>query len=249
MYALDEVGNVIDYVTTIEPARDLRNAAEPDVAVVPTSRSGSSDLRYALETVSHIARTNADAMRSVAESQAEWIKAISSARGFFRNAPPQLAVPTEFHGEDEVSEHEEFDLKTSWVEKLQPVIGMVVQQIVAALMAPKTGDGGAKLQLADLLDWRRAAAKRELPPEVDGPNTAVDPVALQTALASKAIAMSSHLEPAEQVRLMKLAPMLSKLAADPEISRLLAELVTMSTEDSVAWIRKHIDEIEKGLAS
>ena len=48
---------------------------------------------------------------------------------------------------------------------------------------------------------------------------------------------------------MKLAPMLSRLAGDPEISKMLAELVAMSIEDSAAWVRAHLDEIEKGLAS
>jgi hypothetical protein len=124
---------------------------------------------------------------------------------------------------------------------------MVAQQIIGALMAPKTADGEAKLQVADLLDWRLAAAKHE--ERVALPDSAIDPVALQTSLAAKALTVSAHLEPAEQARLMRLAPMLSKLASDPDISKLLAELVSMPTEDAVGWIRKHIDEIEKGLAS
>jgi hypothetical protein len=98
VYALDEVGNVIDYVTTVETSRELRNAGDVETHLVPAQRptSGGSDLRYALEAITHIARVNADAMRAVAESQAEWIKSISSARGFFRNAPPlQLAASVE----------------------------------------------------------------------------------------------------------------------------------------------------------
>jgi len=63
------------------------------------------------------------------------------------------------------------------------------------------------------------------------------------------MAIGALLEPSERARLMKLAPMLSKLAADPEISKMLAEVVAMSVEDSAAWVRAHLDEIEKGLAS
>jgi len=256
VYALDEVGNVIDYLTTIELGRELRNAAEPEAILLPAPRtpSASSDLRFALEAVTHMARTNADAMRAVAESQAEWIKSISSARGFFRNAPPQLPPPVEpeEHDDegDEDDESDEVELKASWVEQLQPVIGLVVQQLIASLMQPKSGNGGSKLELADLLDWRRAGRKHENHAAVAAlPESNLDPKSLQTALAGKAMAIGALLEPAEQARLMKLAPMLTKLAGDPEISRMLAEVVAMSVEDAAVWVRAHLDEIEKGLAS
>lgn len=250
VYALDDVGVVIDYVTTVDTGRELRNAAEPEVALLPPVRatSGTSDLRYALEAVTHMARTNADAMRSVAESQAEWIKAISSARGFFRNAPPlQLAAQSEPQYSDN-KEDDEPEPKASWVDALQPVVGMVVQQLVTSVLAPKSPtDNSPKLQLADLFDWRRAAGKRE--PASLPDNTAIDPKALQQALAGKALAVGALLDPSERARLMKLAPMLVKLAADPEVARMLAELVAMSVEDSAAWVRAHLDEMERGLAS
>lgn len=253
VYALDEVGNVIDYITTVETARELRNAAEPEVTLMPAARtpSGSTDLRYALEAVSHMARTNADAMRAVAESQAEWIKAISSARGFFRNAP-QLQLPAPSEAPDNDEDDDEPERTPDWVEKLQPIVGIVVQQLVASITGPKklaTDSASSKWEVADLLDWRRAGRKRvdvEAAPRSDDP---LDPRALQQALGGKAIAIGALLEPAERERLMKLAPMLMKLAADPEISRMLAELVAMSVEDSVVWVRAHLDEIEKGLAS
>jgi hypothetical protein len=250
VYALDDVGNVIDYVTTVETSRELRNAAEPEVTVMPAIRSsGSSDLRYALEAVAHMARTNADAMRAVAESQAEWIKAISTARGFFRNAPPpQLVKPANEPDEDD--DEDELDREPDWIEQLQPIIGVVVQQLVEKLMGPKQVSAGPskKLELADMLDWRRAAAKHETS-QIASTEATLDPLALQQALAGKAMAIGALLEPDERARLMKLAPMLSKLAGDPEISKMLSELVAMSVEDSAAWVRAHLDEIEKGLAS
>ena len=248
IYALDEVGTVIDYVTTVEVGRELRNAAEHEVMLLPAPRtgSGSSDLRYALEAVAHMARTNADAMRAVAESQAEWIKSISSARGFFRNAP-QLSPPAETEETDDDEDGGETERKPDWIEALQPIVGMVVQQLITSITAPKrpaiAGEQPVKLELADLFDWRRVSRKRE---EIQHE---LDPSALQQALAGKAMAIGALLEPSEQARLMKLAPMLSKLAADPEISKMLAELVAMSVEDSAAWVRTHLDEIEKGLAS
>jgi hypothetical protein len=251
VYAIDEVGTVIDYVTTVEVGRELRNASEPEVMLMPSPRvaAGSSDLRYALEAVAHMARTNADAMRAVAESQAEWIKSISSARGFFRNAPQlQLSAPAEAEAGDDDDDDSEAERRPDWIEALQPVVGMVVQQLIASITAPKkpaiAGEQPVKLELADLFDWRRVERKRE-----DAQRPPLDSGALQQALAGKAMAIGALLEPSEQARLMKLAPMLSKLAADPEISKMLAELVAMSVEDSAAWVRAHLDEIEKGLAS
>jgi hypothetical protein len=260
VYALDEVGNVIDYVTTVETSRELRNAGDSEAHLVPALRpaSGGSDLRYALETISHIARVNADAMRAVAESQADWIKSISSARGFFRNAPPlQLAAaPVEEDESDDVEdeyEDQEQQRKNDWVEKIQPLVGVVIQQILNAFTTGKkpTGDQSkSKLALADVLDWRRAAKKSDGAPKaaVEGVE-AIDPAALQQALASKAMAIAALLEPDERARLMRIAPMFAKLVADPEIAKLAAELVAKSNEDAAAWIRAHLAEIEKGLAS
>jgi hypothetical protein len=250
LYAIDDVGTVIDYVTTLETGRELRNANEAEVTVLPVSRamSGSSDLRYALEAVAHMARTNADAMRAVAESQAEWIKAISSARGFFRNAPPpQLPQAAE---ESDDSDEDDEQPKADWVKQLQPIVATVVQQLIATLMGSNKQGDAQKLELADMLEWRRAAAKHETAQLAHSSNeSTLDPFALQQALAGKAMAIGALLEPDERVRLMKLAPMFSKLAGDPEISKMLSELVAMSVEDSATWVRTHLDEIEKGLSS
>ena len=101
------------------------------------------------------------------------------------------------------------------------------------------------MELADLFDWRRVAKKRDEALST----TQIDPSALQQALASKAGAIAALLEPSERLRLMKLAPLLSKLAVDPEISKMLAEVVAMSVEDAAAWVHAHLDEIEKGLVS
>src|SRR5690606_22902527 len=90
VYALDEVGNVLDYITTLTIGKELRNARSHEhdvVAVAPSSMSSTavvatarnenaSDLRFALETVAQIAQTNGESLRAVAESQADWIKAI-----------------------------------------------------------------------------------------------------------------------------------------------------------------------------
>jgi hypothetical protein len=92
VYAVDEVGKVLDYVATVDvtrEGRDLRNAAPPDAPVLAVQRTTAatpgSDLRFALEAMAQMMRVNSESMRAIAESQADWVKSIASARGFFRN--------------------------------------------------------------------------------------------------------------------------------------------------------------------
>lgn len=92
VYALDALGGSLskDHVARW----DLRNAGgdvpvvtggEPrSAASVPSS--GSSDLRFALEAMSHMLRTNSDALRMVAESHVDLAKSIAAAKGLPRNA-------------------------------------------------------------------------------------------------------------------------------------------------------------------
>ncbi len=58
VYALDEIGTVIDYVTDVDVGGGRRNGAptEPEAAVLVPHRSPNSDLRYALEAITHMAR-------------------------------------------------------------------------------------------------------------------------------------------------------------------------------------------------
>ena len=113
VYALDEVGKVLDYVVTVDVTRDtreLRNTALPDASFLPALRaaqpSGSSDLRFALEAMAQMMRVNSEAMRSIAESQADWVKSIASARGFFRNAPAPYQPPEPPDDDEEEDEDE-----------------------------------------------------------------------------------------------------------------------------------------------
>jgi hypothetical protein len=108
VYALDEVGKVLDYVVTVDVTRDmreLRNGA-PDAALVPALRAApaalTADLRFALEAMAQMMRVNSDALRAVTETQADCVKAIVSVRGFFRNAQsPMTYEPAQEHDDDE----------------------------------------------------------------------------------------------------------------------------------------------------
>ena len=80
VYALDEVGKTLGpclvTVTAPREPRDLRNAAAQESASLlslprATSVAAPSDLRFALEAMTQMMRINGEALRAVAESQAD----------------------------------------------------------------------------------------------------------------------------------------------------------------------------------
>jgi len=100
LYALDEVGAVLDYVADVEVGNKRRNAApaESEAPVFAVARAQSSDLRYALEALTHMARTYADSLRAVTEAQADWVKTIAMAKGLPRNV---AMLPQPVHRDDD----------------------------------------------------------------------------------------------------------------------------------------------------
>ncbi len=109
VYALDEMGEVLDFVTTIQAARP-RNANVPDVLSVSALRGApaaepTTDLRFALHAVAEIARINGEALRAISDSQADWIKTLAMNKGLPRNvAFPVLPPPREESDDDESNE-------------------------------------------------------------------------------------------------------------------------------------------------
>lgn len=90
VHALDEVGQVIDHVTTLDIGPQLRNAAGPEIVETTTpantnAAAPTSEMQRAIETMTSaladIAKTNGEALRAVAESQADWIKSLAQAKG------------------------------------------------------------------------------------------------------------------------------------------------------------------------
>lgn len=94
VYALDAVGGSLhkEHVARW----DLRNAGSasymspsdlrPTLLTAPSAPTVSTDLRFALEAMSNMLRTNSDALRMVAESHVDLAKSIAAAKGLPRNA-------------------------------------------------------------------------------------------------------------------------------------------------------------------
>jgi hypothetical protein len=116
VYAIDEFGNLLGRVTKLDATRDareLRNGFGGDVPAAPTSRAAygqMTDLRFALEAMAQMMRTNSEALRAVTESQADWVKAIAVAKGMPRNvAFPSDPAPQPYDYDDDEEEAEEQD--------------------------------------------------------------------------------------------------------------------------------------------
>src|SRR5688572_1942436 len=166
--AVDKVGDALG-VTVAVSLGQLRNAEsiEPDEesapAVVPTTLpSTTSDVRLVLEANVRatqmaflhnqktleiglrMAETLRDGVQVLASSQADWIKSMASARGFFRNAGQPLApievkhltVTTGGSGEENDDDDDDGDAAVGsgspaptsahWSEQVMPIVSQVV---------------------------------------------------------------------------------------------------------------------------
>jgi hypothetical protein len=107
VYALTEVGEVIDYVTTVNVGKD-ESEDEPAVpSFGGTPRGTSTDLRFALETILQMARAQSDSLRAVSEAQADWVKGLATAKALPRNAAPAPPPPAPVQEEEEEDEDDE----------------------------------------------------------------------------------------------------------------------------------------------
>jgi hypothetical protein len=220
-----------------------------------------------LELGLRMAETLRSGVQVLVEAQADVMKSMSSARGFFRNAAPPMLPPPEpprrapepkeEEGEEEDDDEEPVAQQADWMESIKPLVAIVAQQIVTTVMGMKSGGGnggGGGLQLGELLDWRRAAPQ--------GPSTA--PSALGTGEKSGAevpapptpsvqeqlanpttlqhvVAVMAQLTPNEQ----KLARLVASELAEPDRAHWFQELKALSVVDAVAKIRTVLGDAAK----
>jgi hypothetical protein len=107
--ALDELGNSIDHVTTLEIGDDDSVDDGESRPKLDAARAGGGDLRFALETIMQMARAQSDSLRAVSEAQADWVKGLANAKALPRNAlhvppPALLSAPSSDDDEDDDDE-------------------------------------------------------------------------------------------------------------------------------------------------
>lgn len=197
VYALDDFGKQLDYVTTLDltgETRELRNAnsAEPMLpALRPSAAPGPvSDLRFVLEAMTQMMRTNSDALRTVAESHVDLAKAIVAAKGLPRNARFVLPIERDVSADEHANDRSDDDaaeeaVPKSWVDLALPFAQKLAEVVPGLVMskampsAPSSRNANPALhttsddeaatatprqpawELRDVFDWSHAARKRE----------------------------------------------------------------------------------------
>lgn len=219
-----------------------------------------------LELGLRAAETLREGVQVLVEAQADVMKSMSSARGFFRNAapPPQLPPPEpprreadpKDESDDEDDEQEPpAPAQPAWMEAVVPLVVMVTQQIVTMVMSMKSGnsDGGG-FKLKDMLDWSQPAKRK----------AAAEQAALQSgerrdaeAPASPAPSVQAQLaDPATGQHFFAILAALSleeravagKLVAElseAERAGWLKELKQLSVEDAVKKVREIVSSLIK----
>ncbi len=122
VYAITEVGETIDYVTTVIVGE---NAVKEDAPLRSEARS-SSDLRFALETILQMARAQSDSLRAVAEAQADWVKGLATAKALPRNGgwsppPPPPPPPANDDDDEEDEDEDEGSEMPPWLEVINNI--------------------------------------------------------------------------------------------------------------------------------
>lgn len=266
----DAAGECLDVTATISLGESEPQADSPDVELVspPALPVSASDVRLVLEAnvratqlaFSHnertltaslrMADTLRDGLRDLANAQASWITAIASARGFFRNASPALPMPTAPLSSDDEGEAEDDEpAQPAWVEMAQPLVATITESVVKAIMNRGAKNDGQGFELRDALDWRRAAKKAEANALAGGDETSPSMENVSEQLQRKAMDVFARLDKPEQARLLALVPKLAGRAGDPEMQRLAAELLPLPPDEAAAWVRAHLDDIERRFAS
>ena len=148
VYALDEVGNDLGHITTIcaEHGRELRNASDGESQLIAALRpaAAASDLRFALEALTQIARINGEALRSVSQAQADWVKAIAMAKGLPRNVafPHAATAADDDEEDDEPAEPPPVATQPSGIETFLGAVGPLMPELYKMWRGEAKGGSG-----------------------------------------------------------------------------------------------------------
>jgi hypothetical protein len=141
VYALDAVGELLDHVATLDlngEASELRNSSGTEVAVLARPSSmGSTDLRFTLEAMTQMMRTNSDALRIVSESHVDLAKTIAAVKGLPRNAAYMLPPAASVDDDDDEEEDAPPSQKPPHLVELLMPLAQEAAKIVPALVAGK----------------------------------------------------------------------------------------------------------------
>jgi hypothetical protein len=150
-----------------------------------------------------------DGVRVLADAQADWIKSLTSVKGYLRNggstmvvaAPPKTEPDkdeTTEEYEEEEYEEEEYVEKKHWTDRVGEAVAPYAPAIMAfvgqklipsgdAASMPGGGGGGLMETIRNTFDWRRAAeigAAKRAEKATTAPSPPAPPASLMQAFAS-----------------------------------------------------------------
>jgi hypothetical protein len=197
-----------------------------------------------LELNAQMTQTLREGIAALADAQADWIKSAAGSRGFYRNmraAPSQeIEVASEPHEVE--PEPAEPSRQPDWVAQLMPMVGVVVQQGVTAVMdwtakrkAPQAAAQTSESRnwLREKLDWRVAHVRGKAEPEVEASS---QPKPFNPA---HFMAIQAALTPAERALAQETAAELSP----EDRETFMNQLGAMTVEEAVAFIRKALASV------
>lgn len=262
---IEDEGDEEDGEGVLEPAPMMMATLPPstsDTRLVLEANIRATQMAYqhnqrTLELGLQMADTLRQGVQVLVEAQAEVMKSMSSARGFFRNAAPpvMLTAPPpppeparrrserEDESDEEDEEEEEYDepapQQSAWMENLQPVIATVAAEIMKALLGSKGsgGSGGGGLKLQELLDWRRAALGAGAEAGGKSDDAPPAPSAGSVAPAPAPLAPSVQEQLSDPAALQHVVAVLGKLT--PE-ERTMAQALSneLSEEERAKWFQQ-----------
>ncbi len=216
VYALDELGEVLDFVTTIQASRP-RNANVPDVPFAALKAANdatpTTDLRFALHALTEIARINGEALRAISDSQADWIKTLAMNKGLPRNVafpvlpPPPDEEPDDEGDDDHGHAEDEADANASPMMQFLSTVTPLIPGLVAT--------------------WQ---GKKDEPGDPEQPGEPHAPVTVNGM---------AHLARVQQQLTPRERAFLAALLADERGDSVAAKLSVMPLEQVVALVREH----------
>jgi len=199
-----------------------------------------------LELNAQMTQTLREGIAALADAQADWIKSAAGSRGFFRNMrsmPPSEPIDVASEPAADEPEPEERVRQPDWVTQLAPVLGVIVQQGVTAVMNWKSQRNAAPAQpsekrgwLRDALDWRGAHERGKEQSDPAPSARPFDPAHF--------MAIQAQLTPPERALAQETAAQLS-----PEDRQtFMNQLGGMTVDEAVAFIRNALASLGKASA-
>lgn len=237
--ALDALGNVLDYVTTIEVTGDESDDDQDDEDDGSSTTSGvrdaNTDLRFALHTIMQMSRAQSESLRAVSEAQADWVKGLANARALPRNAvylaPSALPEPDELEDESEDESDDDGERNAApiaapappWMAAFQAAIGPAVDVLMSKVM-PRNAAAAPPTQ-APQPESHAAASQASPPPPPAMPNPMVHLAKINAGLSDA----ERHV--------------LADALRGRDAETLTAELLRLSVDDAITIVSARIAEL------